>query len=76
LDGNLRALAATAGRRFLPEAALLAAIEGPCRDTLAGWLPEVAAMSSIDGRAAAYLCRDFACQAPVTSPEELAKLLN
>ncbi len=76
LDGNLGALAAAAGRRFLPEATLLAAIEGPCRDMLAGWLPEVAAMSSIDGRAAAYLCRDFACQAPVTSPEELTKLLN
>ena len=76
LDDNLRALASAAASRFLPEATLLAAIEGPTRDALAKWLPEVAAMSSIGGQAAAYLCRDFACLAPVTSPEELSKLLN
>jgi len=76
LNDNIQALASSVARRFLPEATLLAAIEGPTRDALANWLPEVAAMSSIGGLAAAYLCRDFACLAPVTSPEELAKLLN
>ncbi len=74
--GDLHALASAAARRFLPEATLLAAIEGPTRDALAKWLPEVAAMSPVDGHAAAYMCRDFACLAPVTSPDELSKLLN
>jgi hypothetical protein len=30
----------------------------------------------VDGRAAAYVCRNFACERPVTSPEDLAALLD
>ena len=36
-----------------------------------GWMPWVAGMRMIDGRATAYQCQDFACAAPVTAPEEL-----
>jgi uncharacterized protein YyaL (SSP411 family) len=62
--------------RFLPEATLLGAIDGPARETLARWLPEIADMAPVEGAAAAYLCRDFACLAPVTSAKELVELLN
>jgi uncharacterized protein YyaL (SSP411 family) len=30
----------------------------------------------LDGQAAAYVCRDFTCQAPITTPEALEPLLN
>ena len=32
--------------------------------------------SSIDGKATAYVCLDFACKMPVTSTEDMLKLLN
>ena len=30
----------------------------------------------VDGRAAAYVCRDFTCQAPITTPQALEPLLG
>jgi uncharacterized protein YyaL (SSP411 family) len=38
--------------------------------------PFLSAMSTVDGVAAAYVCRDFACRAPVTTPEALAAELT
>jgi len=32
-------------------------------------------MRSIDGRATAYVCRDFTCRQPVTTVDELEKQL-
>jgi uncharacterized protein YyaL (SSP411 family) len=43
---------------------------------LGGVLPFVAAMHAIDGRAAAYVCRDFACRQPVTTAEALERELK
>jgi uncharacterized protein YyaL (SSP411 family) len=39
-------------------------------------LPLVAEMKPVDGRAAAYVCRDFACRAPATDPADLEKELR
>jgi uncharacterized protein YyaL (SSP411 family) len=38
--------------------------------------PFLAAMAPIDNQPAAYVCRDFACRAPVTTPEALARELD
>jgi uncharacterized protein YyaL (SSP411 family) len=35
---------------------------------LAALLPWVESMGMRDGQATAYVCRDFACQAPATDP--------
>jgi hypothetical protein len=46
------------------------------RETLARLLPWVASMRAVDGRATAYVCRDFACQSPATSAAQIAEQLR
>jgi uncharacterized protein YyaL (SSP411 family) len=58
------ALVAEAHRRFLPGTVLLDSAHAP------------SPMPEVDGRAAAYVCEDFACRLPVTAAEDLARLLE
>jgi uncharacterized protein YyaL (SSP411 family) len=39
-------------------------------------IPLLRERSAVDGRAAAYVCENFACKLPVTEPEELEKALQ
>jgi uncharacterized protein YyaL (SSP411 family) len=39
-------------------------------------LPLLAGKTLLDGRAAAYVCRHYACEKPTADPEELARLLG
>ena len=52
-------------QRYLPFAVSLNLSAGQ-QQALATALPFVAGMHAVDGRAAAYVCRDFTCQAPGT----------
>jgi hypothetical protein len=75
-DERTRALAEVVARRFLPFTVSLVVEPGERQARLARSVPEIGPMSLVDDRPAAYLCRGFVCQAPVTDPSELARLLG
>jgi uncharacterized protein YyaL (SSP411 family) len=69
-DAGAAALIAQFRSRLRPRAVLAAGSE---RDAVPGLL---AGRRLVDGRAAAYVCEDFVCRLPVTSPSELETLLG
>ena len=57
-------------RRYLPSAIVVPLVDAH-REALARQLPWTSALTAAGGRPTAYVCRDFACQLPASSPEEL-----
>ena len=69
-----RALLAAARGAYLPNRVLV--LVDPAAPP-AGVNPELlAGKGLVDGKPAAYVCKDFACQAPLTDPAELSTLLR
>ncbi|PAW61267.1 MAG: thioredoxin domain-containing protein [Opitutia bacterium Tous-C1TDCM] len=73
---DFRALAAVLHERLGPRRALLAADGGAGQRWLAERAPWIAPMAPRSGLATAYVCEDFTCQAPATSPAELRRQLG
>jgi uncharacterized protein YyaL (SSP411 family) len=70
-DGpGVEELAAVVRKRYRPYVVVAAGDEGAGEPAL------MQGRSALDGRAAAYVCENFACQRPVTEPDELAALLG
>ncbi len=70
------ALRAEAARHYLPFALMVPVAPGDPQRTLAGTMPFIEAMQQTGGRATAFVCRDFTCREPVTTPEALAGQLQ
>ena len=68
---DFKALAAVLHERLGPRRVVLAATGGEGQRTLAREVPWIAEMAPRDGRATAYVCEEYACQAPVSDPAEL-----
>jgi uncharacterized protein len=62
--------------RFMPNRVVLLIDSDETRSRLARDIPEVAAMQPLGERAAAYVCRDYACQLPVSDAAALDELLQ
>jgi uncharacterized protein len=72
---DTRALLDVIRSRYRPTL-LTMSIAPDARDAIASRLTWVTALTARDGRATAYLCREFACRAPTSEPAELARQLD
>ena len=72
---DTRRLVGEVHRHFLPNQVLLLADGANGQQYLGQALEAVAEMKPLDGKAAAYVCEDFTCKAPVTDPSDLRGLL-
>ena len=70
-----RELLAETARHYRPFSVVVPVAPGEAQARLASLLPYVAAMTAGPDGAAAYVCRNFTCQAPVSSAEALATAL-
>ncbi len=61
---------------YLPNKVVLLADGGLNQSWLADRVAGIRAMAPLQGRPAAYVCRNFACELPVTEPEQLMELLG
>ena len=73
---DFQAMTAVLHEQLGPRRAILCADDGAGQQWLAARRPYLAAMKPVEGRATAYVCENFTCQAPVNSPIELRVLLN
>jgi hypothetical protein len=73
-DPHTRALVAAVADKFVPDLMLVLA-DADLRREYGEKLPWIAEMGPLDGRTAAYLCRDHACQRPTADPATLAAAL-
>ncbi len=61
---------------YLPNTLVLLADQGPGQRFLSKKLAFIEYMTTIDGKATAYVCENFTCKEPVTSAAQLAALLG
>ena len=61
---------------YLPFAIHVPVTPGPTQDALASHLAFIRDMTPREGAAAAYVCRDFTCEQPVSTAEALRTLVN
>ena len=74
-DAGFRALHQTVARRFLPDTVIAGAAPDDI-PRLGEKIPLLAERTLVNGRSAAYVCRNFVCSLPVTDPESLAAQLD
>ena len=75
-SAGMRALLRELHSRFVPSRVLLMIDSPETQQALAAGIPSVASMNPVEGRASAYVCRNFTCQLPVSEPAQFAELIQ
>jgi len=73
---DTRALVSAVRARYLPRAVTMLRDASPEGEALARLAPFTARQAPVSGKAAAYVCENFACEAPVTERAALEALLR
>ena len=73
---DTRALSRALRGRWQPNAVVVLVPPGEERALIAELAPYTASMRPIQGKAAAYVCRDFTCSLPTTDPKVMLDLLG
>jgi uncharacterized protein YyaL (SSP411 family) len=73
---DLQPLARALHSRYLPNKVVHGLTSDDARRRLAKWIPAVGEMRAVNGRAAAYVCRNYTCQLPVTGVDEFLALIQ
>jgi uncharacterized protein len=74
-DAETQAMLGQVARRYRPFATVIPVDPEATQPRLSALLPWIASMHPIRGRAAGYVCRDFACQQPAPDAASLAEQL-
>jgi uncharacterized protein YyaL (SSP411 family) len=72
---DTRAMLAAMHARFLPASVALL-VDAESRAPLSRYIPAVAGMTALEGRATAYICENYACQLPTTELAAFEQLLQ
>ncbi|MGE3842004.1 MAG: thioredoxin domain-containing protein, partial [Vicinamibacterales bacterium] len=75
-DPRTEGLRREVGRRHLPFTVCVPVAPGAGQQALAAVLPWLSPMRMQNDEPTAYVCRDFTCELPVTTPEALRSLLD
>lgn len=75
-NNDTQAMVDSVHQRFLPHQVVLFVPGDEARARLSALAPFVKEMTPTDGKATAYVCRRYACQAPITDPKEFEKVLE
>jgi len=75
-DADTQALLRALHSRFVPNRVIMLVDSHEARRALAAAISSIEVMERIEGRASAYVCRNYACQLPVTDSEKLAELIQ
>jgi uncharacterized protein len=76
-DGeDTRLLLRTLYSKYVPHKVVLLVDSPEARAAFAASIPTVAAMEQLEGRASAYVCRDYTCQLPVNQAAQLDELIQ
>ncbi|HWC97720.1 MAG TPA: thioredoxin domain-containing protein [Candidatus Sulfopaludibacter sp.] len=63
-------------RNFVPSRVVILVDSEETREFLSGANPAIASMTKVNGRAAVYVCRNYACQLPVNEAGALTELIQ